>query len=160
MIVPGVGHFGHCLTQFSQSGYLEPIRKHIDSSKPFLGICVGLQALFEGSAENPNVPGLGIIPGKLVRFDDEEKSVPHIGWNSAATTKTGSPQAESFYGLRNSSKYYYVHSYAVPYYEGLFERHGWTVATAEYGGEKFVGAIGRENVFATQFHPEKVGSLA
>ena len=157
MIVPGVGHFGHCLTQFSQSGYLEPIRKHIDSSKPFLGICVGLQALFEGSAENPNVPGLGIIPGKLVRFDDEEKSVPHIGWNSAATNKTGLPQAESFYGLRNSSKYYYVHSYAVPYEEGLFERHGWTVATAEYGGEKFVGAIGRENVFATQFHPEKSG---
>ena len=152
-----MGHFGHCLTQFSQSGYLEPIRKHIDSGKPFLGICVGLQALFEGSAENPDVPGLSIIPGKLVRFDDKEKSVPHIGWNSAATNKTGSPQAESFYGLRNSSKYYYVHSYAVPYEEGLFERHGWTVATAKYGGEQFVGAIGRENVFATQFHPEKSG---
>ncbi|KAK3174896.1 hypothetical protein OEA41_002142 [Lepraria neglecta] len=157
LILPGVGHFGHCLTQFSQSGYLEPIRKHIDSGKPFLGICVGLQALFEGSAENPDVPGLGIIPGKLVRFDDNEKSVPHIGWNSAATNKIGSPQAESFYGLRNSSKYYYVHSYAVPYEEGLFERHGWTVATAKYGGEQFVGAIGRENVFATQFHPEKSG---
>ena len=157
MILPGVGHFGHCLTQFSQSGYLEPIRRHVESGKPFLGICVGLQALFEGSDENPNVPGLAVIPGKLVRFDDKEKSVPHIGWNSAATNVSGSAQAESFYGLRNSSKYYYVHSYAVPYKEGLFERHGWTVATARYGDEHFVGAIGRENVFATQFHPEKSG---
>jgi glutamine amidotransferase/cyclase len=92
-----------------------------------------------------------------VRFDDNNKSVPHIGWNSAATTVTGSAQAESFYGLRKSSKYYYVHSYAVPYDEGLLERHGWTVATAKYGEELFVGAIGRDNVFATQFHPEKSG---
>ena len=152
-----MGHFGHCLTQFSEGRYLEPIRKHIDSGKPFLGICVGLQALFEGSTESPNVPGLGIIPAKLVRFDDNNKSVPHIGWNSAATTVTGSAQAESFYGLRKSSKYYYVHSYAVPYDEGLLERHGWTVATAKYGEELFVGAIGRDNVFATQFHPEKSG---
>ncbi len=153
-----MGHFGHCLTQFSQSGYLESIRKHIESGKPFLGICVGLQALFEGSAENPNVPGLGIIPGKLTRFDDKDKSVPHIGWNSAATSGTVEKQGGSFYGLRNSSKYYYVHSYAVPHQEGLFEQHGWTVAIAKYGGEQFVGAIVRDKILATQFHPEKSGT--
>lgn len=122
-----------------------------------MGICVGLQALFEGSAENPNVQGLGIIPGKLTRFDDTGKSVPHIGWNSAARFRNGEQQAESFYGLRNGSKYYYVHSYSVPYQEGPLEQRGWTVATAKYGEETFVGAIGRDNVFATQFHPEKSG---
>lgn len=152
-----MGHFGHCLSQFSQSGYLEPIRKHIESGKPFMGICVGLQALFEGSAENPNVAGLGIVPGKLTRFSDTDKSVPHIGWNSAATSENGGKQSESFYGLRNRSKYYYVHSYAVPYRKGQLERHGWTVATANYGDEQFIGAIGRKNIFATQFHPEKSG---
>lgn len=157
LILPGVGHFGHCLTQFSQSGYLQPIRKHIESGKPFMGICVGLQALFDGSAENPNVPGLGIVPGNLIKFSNVDKSVPHIGWNSARVSKIGASQHESFYGLRNSSKYYYVHSYAVPYQQGLLEHDGWTVATAKYGDEQFVGAIGRNNVFATQFHPEKSG---
>ena len=157
MILPGVGHFGYCLTQFVLGGYLEPIRRHIELGRPFLGICVGLQALFEGSAESENVAGLAIIRGKLSRFDDLTKSVPHIGWNSAATSNQEVAQNESFYGLRNSSKYYYVHSFAVPYEEGLLEREGWTVATAKYGEEKFVGAVGRGNVFATQFHPEKSG---
>ena len=122
-----------------------------------MGICVGLQALFEGSSENPAVPGLGIIPGNLTRFSDADKSVPHIGWNSATISRSGEQQDKSLYGLRPSSKYYYVHSYAVPYRDGLLEQHGWTVATAKYGTEEFVGAIGRGNTFATQFHPEKSG---
>ena len=122
-----------------------------------MGICVGLQALFEGSSENSAVPGLGIIPGCLTRFDDSDKSVPHIGWNSAAVSKAGDNKAKDFYGLRNSSKYYYVHSYAAPYQDAFLESHGWTVATARHGNETFVGAIGRENILATQFHPEKSG---
>ena len=121
-----------------------------------MGICVGLQALFEGSAEDPVVPGLGIIPGHLVKFNNDKKSVPHIGWNSASTSGI-TVQTKSLYGLRTSSKYYYVHSYAAPYREGLLETEGWTVATAQYGEEIFVGAVGRENVLATQFHPEKSG---
>lgn len=123
-----------------------------------MGICVGLQALFEGSAENSAVPGFGIIPGRLVRFDDTTKSVPHIGWNSANTMRKGSSGAKSLYGLRPSSKYYYVHSYAVPYCEGLLEKDGWTVATARYGEEEFIGAIAKGNILATQFHPEKSGA--
>lgn len=119
-----------------------------------MGICVGLQALFEGSAENPAVPGLGIIKGRLERFDNTDKSVPHIGWNSAVTSEN----QESVYGLRPDSKYYYVHSYAVPYRDGQFEEDGWSVATARYGDERFVGAIAKNNVLATQFHPEKSGS--
>ena len=122
-----------------------------------MGICVGLQALFDGSAENPNVPGIGIVPGCLTRFDSVDKSVPHIGWNSARVSTNDVSQHESYYGLRNSSKYYYVHSYAVPYQQGFLEHEGWTVAVARYGEEQFVGALGRNNVFATQFHPEKSG---
>lgn len=124
-----------------------------------MGICVGLQALFEGSAESATTSGLGVVKGKLERFDDADKSVPHIGWNSANTLSrddaSGSP---SVYGLRPDSKYYYVHSYAVPYREGVLEQEGWTVATAHYGNEHFVGAIARGNVLATQFHPEKSGA--
>ncbi|KAL8953526.1 MAG: hypothetical protein Q9222_000630 [Ikaeria aurantiellina] len=158
LIVPGVGHFGHCLAKFAEGQYLEPLREHIRAGKPFLGICVGLQALFEGSEENPAIPGLSIIPGRLSRFDDRHKSVPHIGWNSAMLTQTSQVGQQSFYGLRNGSKYYYVHSYAVPYQKSHLESAGWTVATANYGEQEFVGAIGRQNVLATQFHPEKSGT--
>lgn len=138
---------------------MEPVRKFIDSGRPFMGICVGLQALFEGSAENPAVPGLGIIPGRLERFDDSDKSVPHIGWNSASTlSENGESGSQSIYCLRPDSKYYYVHSYAVPYRKGELEQLGYTVATARYGNEEFIGAITRDNVLATQFHPEKSGA--
>ena len=122
-----------------------------------MGICVGLQALFEGSSEDPNVPGLALIPGKLVRFDDKDKSVPHIGWNSAAVTDTDACEGSGLYGLCNDSKYYYVHSYAVPYQRDLLERQGWVIATAKYGTEQFIGAIARGQILATQFHPEKSG---
>ena len=122
-----------------------------------MGICVGLQALFEGSAENPAVPGLGIIPGRLIKFSDSDKAVPHIGWNSAAVAKSDDSLRERFFGLERSSKYYYVHSYAVPYEKGVLESYGWTVATARHGHELFVGAIGQGNILATQFHPEKSG---
>lgn len=145
------------MTQLRQGGYLEPIRKHIESGKPFMGICVGLQALFEGSEEDKPVAGLGIIPGQLVKFNDHDKSVPHIGWNSAITLRDGERSDEGLYGLRPQSKYYYVHAYAAPYQLGTMEKAGWTVAVASYGAERFVGAIGKENIFATQFHPEKSG---
>ena len=153
-----MGHFGQCCSQLSASGYLEPVRKYVESGKPFLGICVGLQALFEGSEEASNVPGMGLIPGTLVRFQDVDKSVPHIGWNSARPVNLSDQEdSKTFYGLHPDSKYYYVHSYGVPYRKGVLEKHGWTVATAMYGDEEFIGAIGRGNTFATQFHPEKSG---
>lgn len=117
-----------------------------------MGICVGLQALFSGSAEDPNCPGLGIIPGTLERFDDAGKTVPHIGWNNASC-----PTNPTLYGLQPDSKYYYVHSYRYPYRKGELEALGWAVATGTYGSETFVGAVAKGNVFATQFHPEKSG---
>lgn len=157
LILPGVGHFGHCLSQLSEGGYLEPIRQHIDSGKPFMGICVGLQALFEGSEENPDVPGLGLVRKRMQKFDNNTKSVPHIGWNSAMNTTAGSSGAQSFCGLNPGSKYYYVHSYAALYTPGVLEKDGWSIATATYGDEEFIGAIAKGNIFATQFHPEKSG---
>jgi imidazole glycerol-phosphate synthase len=142
---------------------------------------VGLQALFSGSDEAPGVPGLGIIEGQLRRFDEGrttitdgsgpgagrgKKSVPCIGWNSATTvvhdesfpSSAGREQEKRFYGLENWRKYYYVHSYFAPYSPGCeLEKQGWTVATATYGDETYAGAMGKGNVFATQFHPEKSG---
>ncbi|RKU49542.1 Histidine biosynthesis bifunctional protein hisB [Coniochaeta pulveracea] len=152
LILPGVGHFGHCLSQLSSAGYAPYLQEHIAAGKPFMGICVGLQALFSGSAEDPDCKGLALIPGSLNRFDDSSKSVPHIGWNNASC-----PTNPSLYDLRPESKYYYVHSYKYPYTPGELESLGWAVATGSYGGETFVGAIAKGNVVATQFHPEKSG---
>lgn len=151
LILPGVGHFGHCMTQLGQAGYLPAIKKHIEAGKPFMGICVGLQALFEGSEEDPEVPGLGLVSSKLTKFDDSDKSVPHIGWNNANTG------GKVVYDLSPDSKYYYVHTYKSPYDKADFEAQGWTVATGTYGNETFVGAIAKGNIYATQFHPEKSG---
>ncbi|WPH00170.1 Imidazole glycerol phosphate synthase hisHF [Acrodontium crateriforme] len=160
LILPGVGHFGHCMTQFANAGFVEPVKAHIQAGKPFMGICVGLQSLFEGSEESPAVHGLGLIKGRLQRFNDSTKSVPHIGWNSASTlsSKDSASDGQSIYGLRPDSKYYYVHSYAVPYRPGELEKDGWRVATAKYGEEEFVGAVARDNILVTQFHPEKSGA--
>ncbi|RKF73298.1 Imidazole glycerol phosphate synthase hisHF [Golovinomyces cichoracearum] len=153
LILPGVGNFGHCMAQFSGAGYLKAIQKHIENGKPFMGICVGLQALFQGSAEDPSISGLGLIDGYLDRFTDNSKSVPHIGWNNAHVKGN-----RGMYGLRQKSKYYYVHSYKMPYQKDELENQGWIVATAKYGDEEFIGAIAKGNILATQFHPEKSGA--
>lgn len=154
LILPGVGHFGHCLSQLSSAGYLPALKAHIDAGKPFMGICVGLQALFAGSTEDPDTPGLAVLSSSLNRFDDTTKAVPHIGWNSASPT---AGDGSSFYDLRAESKYYYVHSFKHTYTPGELESQGWAVATARYGNETFVGAVARNNILATQFHPEKSG---
>ncbi|KAH0613607.1 uncharacterized protein H6S33_005493 [Morchella sextelata] len=154
VIFPGVGHFGHCMQTLTAAGFTEPLKAFIASGKPFMGICVGLQALFASSAESPGTPGLGVIPGSLKRFESKDKAVPHIGWNSA-TPAAGEVYGEGLCGLRPHSKYYYVHSYAVPL--EAVHGSGWDVAVGRYGDEEFVGAVGRGNVFATQFHPEKSG---
>lgn len=165
-----MGHFGHCLSSLASAGYLPAIHEHISAGKPFFGICVGLQALFAGSEEAPSTQGLGLIPAHLRRFsssnkDGSRKSVPCIGWNDASilhhhesSTSASDAASKSFYGLNPTSKYYYVHSFAAPYTPGQLEKEGWTVATATYGDETYVGAVGRDNIFATQFHPEKSGA--
>ncbi|KAK9447452.1 uncharacterized protein V1518DRAFT_421033 [Limtongia smithiae] len=152
LLFPGVGNFGHVVTALHTKGFLEPLKAYIASGRRLMGICVGLQALFAGSTESPGVEGLGIINAELEKFDDSTKSVPHIGWNSASIVPEG---ASEIYGLREQSKYYYVHSYRAGLEVPI--RDGWTVAIGDYNGEKFVGALQKGNVFATQFHPEKSG---
>lgn len=134
------------------------LKEYITAGKPFMGICVGLQALFSGSEESPS-PGLGVLHGKVTRFSNMDKAVPHIGWNNAAFRDTEDSQSE-IYGLRGGSKYYYVHSYAVKFTaETTRLLDDWHVATGRYGDEEFIGAIAhrRYKQLATQFHPEKSG---
>ncbi|KAK9478774.1 hypothetical protein V1514DRAFT_293374 [Lipomyces japonicus] len=152
LIFPGVGNFGHFVSELHARGFVEPLKKYIASGRRIMGICVGLQTFFAGSSESPGVKGLGLIPASLQKFDTTKKSVPHIGWNSAAAV---TKDTEGLYGLRENSKYYYIHSYRADIDIPL--EHGWTVAVCDYKGEKFVGALQKANVFATQFHPEKSG---
>jgi glutamine amidotransferase/cyclase len=157
--LPGVGHFGHCLSTLTKGGFLEAVKKHIEAGKPFLSICVGIQALFSGSAEDTTVKGLDLIKAQLQRFSSEDKKVPQIGWNDAVpVTAEGEETDDYLCGLRKGSKYYFVHSYFAPYIPGVMEKEGWRVAVTQYGSERFVSAVFRGNVVATQFHPEKSGA--
>jgi len=148
IVLPGVGAFKDCMTNLDQLGLVEPVRKAIRSGKPFLGICLGLQLLFEQSVEFGTVPGLGVLPGKVIRFelkDLPELKVPHMGWNTLNIRKSSplfeTPEAHPYF--------YFVHSYYV-----VPDNAECIATTTEYGLE-FVSGIQHENVHAFQFHPEK-----
>jgi len=148
LIFPGVGAFGSAIHRLKADGYLEPLREYLDSGRPFLGICIGLQALFEGSEESPGVPGLGIIPGQVRRFPGGALSVPQIGWNGIHLEK---PSA--LFANYQGEKLYFVHSYrALP----EPANKDWVLAATDYGS-RFVSAVQRGNIAAVQFHPEKSG---
>ena len=121
-----------------------------------MGICVGMQCLFLDSEESPGVPGLGVIPASVRKFDSTSKSVPHMGWNAATSIQADPPEAAIATLNHNgpSTRYYFVHSYAVPYSKDLDD---WVYSTTTYGNETFVSSVRRKNIFATQFHPEKSG---
>jgi glutamine amidotransferase len=125
-------------------GLVDPIHSFVESGRPFLGICLGLQLLFEESIEFGSRKGLGIIKGRVVRFPKSELKIPHMGWNDIKVTK-GSPVLE---GVESGTYFYFVHSFYVEPAEDV------AVATTGYGLE-FVSAIEKGNIFATQFHPEK-----
>ncbi len=146
LVFPGVGAFGNMMRILSEKGYTDPLQAYIKSGRPFLGICLGLQALFEGSEEAPGVSGLGIISGTVQRFN-VNLSVPHIGWNGLSVRKS----SRLFNGLRGDEKFYFVHSYFVaPSNENV------VLTTTDYE-ERFVSSIQQGNMIATQFHPEKSG---
>jgi len=147
LVFPGVGAFGNMMHILHQKNYVEPLRDYLTSGRPFLGICLGLQALFHGSEEAPGVKGLGFIPGLVKRFDID-LSVPHIGWNGLNIKKS----SRIFSGLAGEEKFYFVHSYHV-----VPEDRGVVLTTTDYGCE-FVSSIQIGNIIATQFHPEKSGS--
>lgn len=145
IILPGVGAFGDAMKSMEKSGLIETVKKAADGTKPFLGICLGLQLLFESSEESPGVEGLGIFKGSVVKIPDRGLKIPHMGWNNISLTKKSRilPDNEPFV--------YFVHSYYIqPADKNV------VLARTEYG-EVLDIAVERGNVFATQFHPEKSG---
>src|SRR5438067_290423 len=148
VVLPGVGAFDDCMQALEKQSLLDATKKFIQSGLPFLGICVGYQALFEKSEEfNSCASGLGIFHGKVVRFSGNHGlKIPQIGWNQLEIAR---PDCPLFKGVPNGSYVYFVHSFFPrPEDEQI------VAARTEYG-EKFASAIWRDNVFATQFHPEK-----
>ena len=151
LVLPGVGAFRDCMRNLTEGGFVVPIKAHIAAGKPFLGICLGLQLLFAESEEFGRHPGLGIIPGKVVRFPDgaqeggEVLKVPHMGWNRISIHRP----APLYQGVPDGSYVYFVHSfYVVPDDPAV-------IATETGYGQPFCSSIWRDNVMATQFHPEK-----
>ena len=146
IILPGQGHFGNMLNALAAKGTLDALRQALAAGKPYLGICLGLQALYEGSEEAPEIAGLGIIPGRVRRFEGIFK-VPHIGWNQLVIR----PGSTVFRGVAEASFVYYCHSYYAPVTEE-------TAARTEYGSP-FAAAIEKGPIRAVQFHPEKSGEV-
>ena len=143
LVIPGVGHFGHCVRAIRDEDLDQAIAACVGTGKPVFGVCVGMQVLFEGSEEDPEV-GLGILPGRSRRLPDDVR-VPHIGWNDVTWRRTH-PYVQ---GIPDGTRFYFVHSYAPDAIED-------TVGVTEHG-RPFAAVASRDNVLATQFHPEKSG---
>lgn len=148
LIFPGVGSFGSAMERLNELGFIEPLKKRLKADRPFLGICLGLQTLFEGSEESPGTAGLGIIPGRIRRFQTTTLSVPQIGWNGIRIRK----ESPLFAGY-NQEKLYFVHTYRASL---VAENSDWVLTTTHYG-EEFISGVQKGNVAAFQFHPEKSG---
>ena len=147
VVLPGVGAFDPAVQHLRSRGLVEPIKKVIASGKPFLGICLGLQILFEGSEEGKE-PGLGIVAGRVRRFANEpEITIPHMGWNQLEITQ---PQSELWQQLPYQPWVYFVHSYYVDPVDAQI-----CAATVTHGSQRVTAAIAQNNLIAVQFHPEK-----
>ncbi|KAI8870102.1 imidazole glycerol phosphate synthase HisHF [Ramicandelaber brevisporus] len=168
LLFPGVGDFGHAMDALKSRGLIEPLKEYLSSGKPMLAICVGMQVLFEGSSESPSAQGLGILPGICKRFEPVDdmcasgrKSVPHMGWNGVVARKQVDDESKAAWnGLSNissSEPFYFVHSYAVPLDINACQNMDYVIGVSRYGSEYFVSAVARNNLIATQFHPEKSG---
>ncbi|MBI1310530.1 imidazole glycerol phosphate synthase subunit HisH [bacterium] len=150
MVLPGVGAFRDAVHELKRQDMVGPIRDHVASGRPFLGICLGLQLLFDVSYEDGEWEGLSLVPGKVVRFEDQpDLKIPHMGWNTLQIARPNPLLA----GIDEGSYVYFVHSYhVVPDDEAV-------IATRTEHGIPFVSSIARDNLFATQFHPEKSQSI-
>jgi imidazole glycerol-phosphate synthase subunit HisH len=144
VVLPGVGAFGDCMRKLRERGMDGACGEAFRSGKPFLGVCIALQVIFEGSEESQGVEGLGLLPGEVVRFGGDGLKVPHIGWNEISVVR----DHPVLRGL-DGEAFYFVHSYyPVP------EDTGDLIGETDYG-TRFCSAAGRENLVAVQFHPEK-----
>lgn len=150
VILPGVGNFGSAMGKLEEYGLVDTIRQVCEKGTPFLGICLGLQLLFQESEESPGVRGLGVLPGKILRIPKVPGlKVPHMGWNSLHLPREG----RLFKGIPEGSYVYFVHSY---YLQAADER---IVTAATEHGVKIHASVEKDNVSACQFHPEKSGDL-
>jgi glutamine amidotransferase len=151
IVLPGVGAFRDCIRNLEAGGFIEPILRVIREGRPFLGICLGLQLLFTESEEFGLHQGLNVIPGRVVRFPegmtegDEELKVPHMGWNQVSIRR----RPEAFTGIADGTNFYFVHSYYVQPEDPS------VIATTTGYGMEFCSSIWKDNIIATQFHPEK-----
>ncbi len=151
LVLPGQGEFGDCSQKLKNAGMFDIIRQWISNDKPFLGICVGYQLLFQGSDESPDAEGLGIFDGKVIKFKSEPGlKIPHMGWNIVQPTEPDHPMWKDLIKHGESPYFYYVHSY-FPSPANPEE----AACTTTYGSQLFHGAITKGKLFATQFHPEK-----
>lgn len=148
IILPGVGAFGDCMKNLAATGLIPEIKREVADGKKILGICVGLQILFAGSDESPCVDGLKIFGGFVKKIRSNGLKIPHMGWNSVTFG-----DSKLFAGLSDNPYFYFVHSYhAAPADEKI-------IAATTFYGEKVTAAVERDNIFATQFHPEKSGDV-
>jgi len=146
LVVPGQGEFGDCATNLKKQGMFGPIQQWAADDKPYLGICVGYQLIFEKGEESPDTEGLGILPGIVKRFPDVGLKIPHMGWNSLTLSDPNHPIWKD---MPEEPFFYFVHSY---YPEPANQDH--VAATCDYA-LPFAAAVTRGNLIATQFHPEK-----
>lgn len=149
LVLPGQGHFGQCMTRLEDAGLADAVRAHVDAGRPFLGICVGMQLLFEGSEEAPGVRGLGLLPGTVRRIRTD-LPLPHVGWNSVEWVRDAEtdPLLAGVAGPEPTF-FYHVHSFAV------LESDGPHVLGRCTYDDTFASIVGRDNVRGIQFHPEK-----
>lgn len=148
LILPGQGAFGDCMERLRTHGLDSLLQEWIAADRPYFGICVGYQILFDSSEEAPDALGLGIVKGRVRRFSDElGLKIPHMGWNSAFA-KNG--ETRVWKGLGQEPYFYYVHSFFPEPTDPA-----WIVAETTYGAQTFAAAVERDNLFACQFHPEK-----
>ncbi|MGN0164956.1 MAG: imidazole glycerol phosphate synthase subunit HisH [Lachnospiraceae bacterium] len=150
VVLPGVGAFGDAMEKLNRYGLTPVIKEVVEKGTPFLGICLGLQLIFESSEESPGVEGLGLLKGKIVRIPDQEGlKIPHIGWNDISIN----PSGRLLSGIPDNSYVYFVHSYYLQ-----AENEDEVAATTEYSAH-IHAAVESGNLFATQFHPEKSGDV-